>query len=60
MRPVPGTDQRLPVELRANLPDAGIARIGDDSEVRVADVSGRIFEPGVVENVEKFDAEIES
>ena len=50
----------LPVEFRADLTDARIARIGDDSEGRIVDVPGGILELGVVEDVEKFDTEIES
>src|ERR1700693_5953783 len=49
-----------PVELGANLTDAWIARIGDDSEAGVGDVSGRIHKLRVVEDVEKFDTKIES
>ena len=50
----------LPVEFRADLSNARIARIGDDSEARVADVSGGILKLRVVEDVEKFKSEIES
>jgi len=51
----------LPVELRADLPDARIARLGDDSEgPGVVDVSGRILELRVVEDIEKFKTEVES
>src|ERR1700693_242504 len=46
-----------PVELRADLTDAGIARIGDDSEVGVANIAARIHKLRMVEYVEKFDAE---
>jgi len=42
------------------LPDARIAGIGDDSEVPAADVPSRILELRVIEDVEKFDTEIES
>lgn len=49
-----------PVELRADLPNAWIARVGDDSEVRAGDVPARIFKLRVVEYVEKFDTEVKS
>src|SRR5437899_1891762 len=46
----------LPVELGADLADARIARLGNDSEVpRVVDVPGRIYELRVVEDVEKLE-----
>ena len=51
---------RLPEELRANLPDAGSARVRDDSEARVVDVSARIRELRVVEDVEKFTTDFKS
>ena len=60
MRPLSVTGQRLPVELRADLADARIARIADDSEVRIGDVPARILKLRMVEDVEKFDTEIES
>lgn len=63
----------LPEELRADLPDAPIAGAGDDAEgsatdddvtARIelvrADVPAWIVELGVVEDVEEFDAKIES
>src|SRR5271156_6346013 len=50
----------LPVKFRADLTNAGIARLGDDSEARIADVPVRVHKLGVVEDVEKFEAEIES
>ena len=52
----------LPVELRAHLPDAGIASVGDDSEARAAYVPhpGSIHKLRVVEDVEKFQTDIES
>ena len=49
----------LPVEFCADLPDAGIARIGDSSEARTVYVSGRVFELCMVEDVEEFEADIE-
>jgi hypothetical protein len=52
--------RRLPEKFRAHLADARITGIGDDSEVPAADVPSRILELRVVEDVEKFDAEIES
>jgi len=51
---------RLPVKLRADLTDARIARIADDSEVRIGDVPARILKLCVVEDVEKFETDIES
>ena len=50
----------LPVEFRADLSNTRIARVGDDSEARVVDVSGRILKLRVVEDIEKFDTDIES
>ena len=50
----------LPVEFRADLTNAWIARIGHDSETRIADVPVRIHKLRVVEDVEKFNTEIES
>ena len=50
-----------PVELRADLPNTRIARIGDDSKSRIAaDVPARIHKLRVVEDVEKFETDIES
>src|ERR1700722_11204810 len=51
-----------PVELRAYLPNARIARVGDDFEARTAYVAhpSRIHKLRVVEDVEKFQREIES
>src|SRR5260370_19590292 len=51
---------KLPVELRADLTDGRIAGIGDNAEGRAADVPGWTNKLRVVENVEKFDTEIES
>ena len=42
------------------MPDARIARVGDDSEARIGDVPARILKLRVVEDVEKFEAEVES
>ena len=50
----------LPVEFRADLTDARIARIGDDCEVGAGDVPARISKLRVVEDVEEFEPEIES
>src|SRR3974390_3588052 len=60
--PPPLHDPRqLPVEFRAHLPNSRIARLGDDSKVRgVADVPAGIQKLRVVENVEKFEANVES
>jgi hypothetical protein len=52
-------ERKLPVELRANLPDSRIAGPGDDSKVPAADVSARIIELGVVENIEEFAPNLE-
>src|SRR5271165_54462 len=52
--------RRLPVEFRAYLTDARIARVGDDSEVAAGDVAARISKLRVVEDVEEFEPEIES
>jgi len=51
--------QRLPVELRAELTDAWIASLGDNTEIRVSDVSTRVLELRVVEDVEELDANVE-
>ena len=51
---------QLPVELGAELSDARSARAADNPKRRVADVSARIRKLRVVEDVEKFDAKIES
>ena len=59
VRPLPVTGQRLPVELRADLADARIARIADDSEVRIGDVAARVLELRVVEDVEEFTPNLE-
>src|ERR1700691_755927 len=50
----------LPIELCTHLPDAGIASVGDDSEARSGDVPAWIHKLCVVEDVEKFEADIES
>ena len=53
----------LPVEFRADLADTRIACLGDNAEVRAADVpepGGSTDELRVVEDVEKFKSEIES
>ncbi len=48
-----------PVELGADLPNTGIARIADNSETPgVVDVASRVRELRVVEDVEEFDAQI--
>src|SRR5262245_19431348 len=53
--------RRLPVEFRANLTDARIARILDNPEAPVVvDVAAGIVELRVVEYVEEFDAQVES
>ena len=51
---------KLPVKLRADLTNAGIARVGDDSEARTGDVPARIRKLRVVEDVKKLQADIES
>src|SRR5262245_61144438 len=48
----------LPVELRADLPDARIARAGHYSEVAAAEVAVRAIELGVVEDVKEFTAKL--
>src|SRR5262249_54672101 len=48
-----------PVELHANLSDARIASAGYGCESRVVDVSARVFKLRMIEDVEKFEAEIE-
>ena len=48
----------LPVELGANLPNARIACVGHDSEVRAGDVAARIQKLRMVEYIEKFDTNV--
>src|SRR5215472_3615039 len=52
-------DALLPDELRTELPNARITRVGDISEAAAADVPARIRELRVVENVEEFGANLE-
>src|SRR2546430_6773828 len=52
--------RRLPEEFCADLPNTRIARAGHNSEVRAVDVSRRILKLRVVEDVEKFETQIES
>ena len=50
---------RLPIELRTDLADARRLRIGYNSEApAVVDIASRIRELRMVEDVEKFDAQI--
>ena len=50
----------LPVEFGADLADARIARLTDDSKApEVADVPAGIHKLGVIEDVEEFEANIE-
>src|ERR1044071_9823661 len=50
----------LPVELRAQLPDARSSRATHQAEAAAADVAVRIVELRVVENVEELAAEFKS
>src|SRR2546430_13520162 len=52
--------RRLPEEFCADLPNTRIARAGHNSKVRAVDVSRRILKLRVVEDVEKFETQIES
>ena len=49
----------LPVELRADLPDASIVRAVDQTESAAADVAVWIVELSVIENVEEFSSNLE-
>src|SRR5260370_580651 len=55
---LPCSPRVLPVELRADLPDARIARVGDHSEQVAAEVAVRRSELRVVEDVEELTAEL--
>jgi hypothetical protein len=48
-----------PVKLGADLPDARVARVRHNSEVGIAYISAGILELRVVEDVEKFNSQIE-
>ena len=48
-----------PIEFKAELSNARIARIGDNPEACAVNVPTRVHELRMVEDVEKFDTEIE-
>jgi hypothetical protein len=50
---------KLPNELRADLPDAWVASVGNLPKVRTADVPARIHELRMVEYVEEFTPDLE-
>ena len=50
---------KSPIEFKADLSNARVARVRDNPEVRTVDVSGGIHELRVVEDVEEFDTKIE-
>lgn len=52
-------DALLPDELRTELPNARITRVGDISEVCAADIPTRVRELRVVEYVKEFTANLE-
>jgi hypothetical protein len=52
------SSNQLPDELRANLPDTGIASVGDLPKVRTADVATWVQELRVVEYVEEFTPDL--
>ena len=52
-------DGRLPVELEADLTDARVTRVGHNAKARIGNISGWIEELRMVENVKKFEAQIE-
>jgi hypothetical protein len=58
-RPASPAIVRSPDELRANLPDAGIASVRNLPKVRTADVTVRIDELRVIEYVEEFTPDLE-
>src|SRR5712692_3371013 len=49
----------LPVELRADLPDARIVRAVDQTKSAAADVAARTVELRVIENVEELSSNLE-
>ena len=49
---------KSPDELRADLPDARVAGVGNLSKIRTADVPTRIYELCVVKYVEEFTADL--
>lgn len=49
---------RSPDELRAELPDAWVARAGDNSHVAI-DITTRVQELSVIEDVEEFGGDLE-
>ena len=53
-------DYALPVELRADLTDARITRVGHNSKAPIANIPAGINELCVVENIEKFETDVES
>lgn len=58
-RPSLARDVRSPNELRTDLADAWVASVGDVSEAAAADVTARIKELRVVEDVEEFRPNLE-
>src|ERR1700680_1052124 len=50
----------LPVEPSTELPDARIARTRHLAELTAAEITARVFELRVIENVKKFRADLES
>src|SRR5271168_506254 len=50
----------LPVEFRADLTNARIARIADNAEARIGDDPARVHKLRVIEDVEEFDSKVES
>jgi len=55
----PPAGGKLPVEFRANLPNARVARARHDSEAVVVNVPARILEFRMIEDVEELDANVE-
>jgi len=55
----PPAGGKLPVEFRANLPDARIARAGYQAELVAAEIAVRVVELSVVKDVEKLSTNFE-
>ena len=50
----------LPVELGAELTDAGIARLGDNAKVAATEIATRVLELRMVEDVEELRSDLDA
>jgi len=50
----------LKVKPRADLADPGVARRRDLAELAAADISGRVVEQGVIEDIKEFGSDLNS